>query len=499
MGSMSTTITPPSAPMTDVNSMLAGIGNDFFAGADSIPVPVSDPDTGSDTPVETPVETAETDTAAETPVETQADDAAPDYTGDAPAADLVPEGAEPVEDGTIKTKDSKGKYKYQLEEARYRTVYGNHQLAQQAAELLHEPLTLDTIKLHHDAFQANERLFDHVTSGDPARQADVVNSLITEMQSALADGETGVDPTIPFAETVYSSLRDNAPDAYAHLRLQSARDLLSEMYEQAASSGNRNLFSAAQQMAITLAGVGPKPAGMTDAQYAAQVRQATENSQIPFHTLNEMSEIIRTEDPATALARENAELKARLNGKAGPSPTEQFATWNQTNQEAVNKSIFDDAVQPTLAPVADGWKDFPDDYQRLVVDPLNNEVTKALRSDQDLIRRTADLRNQAKRATSEAIRQQKGEEIRELYVNRARMAMEKAKGPILTSAANALKGLSVVNNQRRSAAQTRTTPSGTGAPVKTSVLPTDIAQFKGNMFDSKTAMKQALAALNSGR
>lgn len=490
---MATTLTPPSAPLTDTSSMLAGIGTDFFADTGSIPVPVSDDAPVDDTPAAEEPAVSEP-LAEETPVaeETPAPDA--------PAVDATPantDAPEEVEEGVIRTKEN-GKYKFRLDEGRYKTVMSNHVLAREATEAIGEPLTLDAIKLRNEAYILNERLFDHVTSGDPARQADVVNNLLSEMKQAYDSGETGVDPSIPFATTIYDSLRDQAPDAYAHLRLQAARDFLTEMYEQASSSKNKDLFSAAQQMAITLAGVGPKPEGMTNEQYAAHIRNAAGQSQIPFHTLNEMEGLVRTEDPNTALARENAELRARLDGRTTTTQTEQFGTWRQSNQQAVNKAIFEDAVQPTLASVADDWKTFPDDYKRLVVDPLNNEITNALRSDQVLIQKTRDLQARAQRATSEPKRQEIGAEIQQLYVNRAKLAADQAKAPILKSAANALKGLSVQNNDRRAAGQNRTAPNGTGTPVKHSVIP-EVAQFKNGLFDSGTAMKQAMAALNNGR
>ncbi len=470
-----------------------------MSAADSITVPASD-DAPIETPAveETPVETpAVEEPSTEEPAveEPTTEEPAPDATA---AAEPTAEPTEELEEGIIKSKDAKGKYKYNLDENRYKTVYGNHQLVQKAAELLHEPLTLEGIEQFQKVNTAHDRMWDHLTSGDPAQQSNVIKEFITEMQAAHTDGETGVDPSIPFAAAVYENLRDNAPEAYASLRLQAARDLLTEMYEQAAASKNRDLYSSAQQMAITLAGVGPKPEGMTNEQYAAHIKEVTENSQIPFHTLQEMDGLVRTEDPTSALARENAELKARLAGRTTATQTEQFGTWTQNNQQSVNKAIFEDAVQPTLASVADGWKDFPDDYKRLVVDPLNNEVTNALRSDQDLIQRTKELRARAQRATSESKRQEIGAEIQQLFVNRARIAADKAKGPIFNSGANALKGLSATNNTRRAAAQTRTAPNGTGTPVKHSVLP-EAPQFKNGMFDSGTAMKQALAAFNTGR
>lgn len=484
--------------MTDVNSMLASVPTDFFSSAADVPIPASE--VSDDAPIDdTLIDAAPEETAVE---ETPAIDEPAD---DEPAVDAAPadpatpsEPAEDLEEGIIKSKDAKGKYKYNLEESRYKTVYGNHQMVQKAADILGEPLTLDGIEQMQRVSLAHDRLWDHVTSGDPAQQALVVNEFIKEMQTAQSAGETGVDPTIPFAETIYSTLRDQAPDAYAHLRLQAARDLVGEMFETAAGSKNQQLFSAAQHFAATLAGIGPKPAGMTDTQYAQQIREVTGRSNIPFHTLTEMEGLVRGEDPQSALARENAELKAQLNGRTASTGTEQFSTWRSSNIQEVNKSVYDDAVLPSLSTVADKWKDFQDDYKRLVVDPLNGEVTKAVRADSVLNQRVADLTAQAQRATSEARRREIGNDIKQLFLNRARLAADKAKGPILKFAAEALQGRSAQTNGRRTAAQTRTAPAGTGTPVRQSVLP-PAASFKNGMFDTATAMKQAMALVNTGR
>ena len=77
-----------------------------------------------------------------------------------------------------------------------------------------------------------------------------MNFLLSEMKSAQEAGEVGADPTIPFAETVYTSLRDQAPDAYAKSPpdgwqgISSARCL-----DHAARTGDQALYSSAMHMA----------------------------------------------------------------------------------------------------------------------------------------------------------------------------------------------------------------------------------------------------------
>lgn len=477
--------------MTDVTSMLAGIPADIMSSAGEIATPEPEPEwtpPTDDAPAEP--ETAAEPESSEAPASDPASE--PDATGTSAAPDT-----DALDEGTIKTKDDKGKYKYQLEEGRYKTVYGNHQLVRQATDAIGEPLTLDAITLRNEAYQAQERLYDHLTSGEPARQADVVKFILSEMRTAQADGETGVDPSIPFAETVYSTLRDEAPEAYGALRMHASRDLLGEMYAAAAADNDLGLMGSAQRFSAKLAGVGPKPADMPDAQYAQLIRDSAAKFDIPFHTTQEMATLGRGEDPTDAIRRENAQLKAQLEGRTHVGAAEQYTQWDKSNTQQVNKAVEDDAVLPALASVADSWKAFPDDYKRLVVDPLTREVSKIVRGDQALLKQVADLRDRAKRATSESVRQRLGSDIQTLFVNKARIAAESASVPILKFATDTLKGRSVQINERHTAAQSRTAPNGTGTPVKQSVMPAEIASFKGGVFDSGTAMKQAIAALQA--
>ncbi len=474
--------------------MMSVVPADLFAGIDDTPDVSTDDTPADDSPADDgidvpdsigdePTEEPAVEEPAEEPVAAAADETKP------PATD------EDLPEGVRKGKDRKGKEGYFLEQNRYETFHGNHKLVQQATELIGEPLTTEAVKLHHDAYLGQERLFTNLNSGDPAAQTDVVRYLIQEMHGAREAGETGVDPTIPFAASVYETLRENSPDGYANLRLLAARDFIGEMFETAARSNNGSLFSSAQHFAATVAGIGPKPPEMTPEQYVAHVREVTGRMKIPFHTPAEMQSLGKREDPAVALARENAQLRSQLNGRTTTSSAAQFDTWSKANVQTVNKAVFTEVVQPALQSVEASWKKFPADYQDLVVDRLNRLVAKDVKADPALDRRLSDLSVQARRATSEQVRARVGDQIRQLIVNRAKIATEKHKPSVLKFAAESLKGRSDATHERRNGAQTRTAPQGTSAPVKRSLAP-DITGFKNNVFDTSIAMKQMLQAIN---
>ncbi len=477
--------------------MMSVVPADLFTGAADIPEPGADTDDTIETsdPISDP-EPAIADTPAieepeieDEPAETEEPVAAEpaDKTPAATTEDELPEGVR-------KGKDRKGKDGYFLEENRYQTFHTNHKLVQEGTQLLGEPLTADSIKLRNDAYLGQERLFTNLNSGDPVAQADVVGYILKEMTGARDNGEVGIDPTVPFAQAVYNTIRDNAPDAYATLRLQAGRDLVGEMFDAAAKAGDQHLFSSAQRFAAAIANVGPKPADMTDGQYAEHVREVTGRMEVPFYTLAEMQGLVRAEDPMVAARKRIAELESKVNGRSQAGTAEQYDTWSKNNIKAVNTAVLDDAVKPSLASVEAGWKNFPDDYKRLVIDPLHREVVSAIKADPILDQQVKDLQVRARRATSEQVRQQLGTQIQQLFVNRAKLAVEQKAKPIVKFAADWLKGRSDQTHERRNSAQTRTTPKGPSAPVRTSLTPPDLG-FKDGVFDSKVAMKQAMALM----
>jgi hypothetical protein len=234
---------------------------------------------------------------------------------------------------------------------------------------------------------------------------------------------------------------------------------------------------------------------MTEAQYLANVREVTGRSETPFFTTDELAGLVKGEDPNAAKDREIAELKAKLNGRTQTGTAEQYDTWNRAHVQSVNKSVFDEGVIPALQSVADAWKAFPDDYRRQVLEPLNREVTAAVKADPALNNRVTELNALARRATSEQVRQRYGDQIRALFVNRAKIAADKAKGPILKTAAEWLQWKSQQTHERRNGAQNRTAPKGPSAPVGHSLVPETIG-FKNGTFDPNTAMKQTMQLLN---
>lgn len=394
---------------------------------------------------------------------------------------------EELPEGVKAGKDRNGKPLMFVEENRWKnSIYPNHQLVQQATQLLGEPLTMEGLKLRNDSLAAQERLFDDLNSADPVTQGNVLGYMLDEMKQAHQNGEVGTDPSVPLAAAFYSTIREKSPEAYANLRFSAAKDLITEMFEQAAHTGSKGLFGSAQQIALTLAGVPADKFGDS-----AYLRQITKNLGIPFHLIDEMPAIAqrRAVDPQSNLRAENERLKAQLNGRTQSTQAEQVASFRQSVNQQIATGMQDEALKPALASVADAWKDHPQEYKELVVDRLNKRIDEVLAADTVFSENIRRLDDRAQRATNPQVKQALGNQIKTAYVNRAKQAAEAVKRPILDFAAKTLAAKASATNGRRDAAQSRTAPKGVTNSVPRSLIPdTPEFKFQGGQYDPKQAM-----------
>jgi hypothetical protein len=400
---------------------------------------------------------------------------------------------EELPEGVVRGKDRNGKPGLFVEDGRWKTIYTNHQLVQRVSEMLGEPATPEALQLRNDAYIAQERLFNDLTSGDPQAQGAVIDYFLEELHRAREQGEVGVDPAVPLATTFYNNIREKSPDGYAALRHQAARDLIGEMFEEASASGDESLWLSAQHFARKLANVGKDIADI------GQVRDIARRMGIPFYAKAEMQGLARGVDPVARLQAENARLQTQLNGRADTNQTAQFDGWFANVSGAVRSSVLDQAVKPALASVEAQWKEFPNDYNDLVVDRLHRKVSETIRADAGFNQRIQLLTDQARRAASAQRRDEIGKQIEQAYTNRAKLAAEAVKRPILEFAANRLKERADQTHARRQSAQNRTAPKGATGAVPRSLTPNNLLQMKDGIFDPKVAAEQARQLLFGAR
>lgn len=399
--------------------------------------------------------------------------------------------AEDLPEGVISGKGKDGKPLYFVDPDRWKnSIYPNHQLVQQASQVIGEPLTMGALQDRQLAFMNQERMFTDLNSGDPTAQKGVLDFILGDMARAVKDGEVGVDPAVPLAQTFYQTLREKSPDAYANLRFSAARDLLSEMFGQASRSNDASLFSAAQHFARTLAGVSADSLKAPNG--VASLRATAERMGIPFHVLEEMPSLARGADPNTQLREQNQQLRAQLDGRQTTNQAEQFGNWQRSTNQAIATGINEDAIKPALASVADAWKPFPAEYQDLVVDRLNKQINATIGADGEFKERIRLLTVQAQRATSQQVRDRITSQIKQAYTHRAQQAADAHKRPILTFAAKWLSERSASNNARRAAGQDKTTPRGATSAVPRSLVPDNIDKSSyttNGVFDPAKAGK----------
>lgn len=414
-------------------------------------------------------EVAPEETPAEEP-EVPAEPAAP--------GEELPEGV---------SRETKG---LRVEESRWKTIYGNHQLVQQGSELIGEPLTKDALELRNNAYLMQEQMYSDLNSADSKLQGQVLDFVLGDMARAQRDGEVGSDPAVPFTQAFYERIQQH-PDAYAQLRFSAAKDLVGEMFTQAAQTNDTALFNAAQHISRVLAGI--KPELLKTPNGIATLRDTTQRMGLPFYLQEEMAGLSRGADPMAQLRAENERLQAQLNGRQVSTQTAQFDTWRTSTNQAIATGILNDAITPALASVADSWKGFPKEYQEQIVTPLQGEVNRVLGEDVAFKERIRQLGSEAQRAVSPQVRERYSQQIKQLYTNRASQIIEAQKRPIIAKAAEWLKGRSAANHARRQAGQSQTAPRGVATAVPRSVIPDNVDRsvFTGSdgLFDPMKAAK----------
>ena len=485
-----------SLPIESVDQMMSMLPADYSEGATSSADTSTDIDTGDadETPEpDTTIDTLDEPPAIEEPepigpvVEPTEEEPKPQPEPPTPETPAVTE--EELPEGARAGKDRQGKEGVFVTKDRWdNTIYASYKTAQQVAEAIGEPLTLEAIQLRNEAFLGQERLITAIKSGDQAEAANVVGWMLDHGIAAHQNGEVGTDPTVPIAQAFYQTLRDKSPDGYANLRFSAAKDLVGELFEHAARTNDPALFNATQHVVRMLSGVSSE--SLKQPNGVANLRAAAERMGLAFHLPEEMPSLARGADPNAQLRAENERLRAQVEGRTTSNQADQFNQWKSATNTAIATGQMDEAIKPALAPVVDAWKDFPNEYQDLVVDRLQKKVDQTLAGDTPFKERIRILGVQAQRATNQAIRDRIAAEIRQAYVNRTKQAVEAHKRPVLEFAANWIKERYASTHDRRQAAQTRTAPKGTSNPVPQSLIPNGVtkADFTTNgVFDVKKA------------
>lgn len=378
-----------------------------------------------------------------------------------PPAEELPEAAAPADElpeGVRKGKDRNGKDGMWLTPQRYEQFHSAHRAIRDFEGVIGEAVTPNALALRERAYMGQERIYTDLNSGDPKAQGSLISHLFGEMKQAQADGLVGTNPIVPFTQEFYKAVKAD-PDAYANLRMDAARDLVNEMYQEAGKSQDANLWRSAGWIAKNL-GLSFKP--------EAEMQNFAQQAADPLHQAN------------TRIQK----LESELSGRQTQDATAQFASWKSSVAASNTAALMNEAILPSIGEEqAAAWQKFPQQYQNLVVGPLNKAVREAISKDAGFNERIKLLDQSAQRATSAQARAGFAEQIKQAFVNRGRLAADAHKGQILKEAGALLKQQNQKTHERRQAARDQRSPQGTRAAVPRSLVPGGAPNRAGTPFN----------------
>jgi hypothetical protein len=473
------------------DDLMAMVPDDFFAKVrgDDDTVDTEDDADGEDDD--------STDEDAEAGDEEPATEEQPE---DAAAKKEAAEQAKPDElpEGVIRGKNKDGKPGLFVEEPRWKTIYGNHQTVQKASEIFGEPVTPEVLQERQEAYIKHTNLYNALLSGDRAEQGEFLTTLLGEMRAAKDAGEIATDATIPFANAFYDTMKAEDLDGYTAVRLRSTQELFQEMADKALASGNGAINLALQHIGCALLGLDPEKMSMSEIVETHKRFGLAFNEQAQFQRLAEE----RKKQPPPSQSSETEQLRQevqtlrdQISGKSATSEAAQYQSWFDSTVDTVRQSLLEEAVKPAMAAYAERWKDYPEQFEQIVLKPLHSKVQEELMKDTQLQARVQQLIAQAKRSPSAQIRSERAATIKQLAIHKALSAVQKEKGPYLKLAANSLVQQANQTHDRRRAGQSRTAPAGTNGSVPHSIVPKSIPDFKDGIFDPDTVRQQIRAVV----
>lgn len=368
---------------------------------------------------------------------------------------------DPLPDGVKRGKDRNGKEGLWVTPERWASIYdGSHKTMKAIEGIAGQPVTPEMFETYSNAFWGQERLYSDILSGDPISQEKVLVHFLDEGARARDAGEIGADPIIPLARTFYSTIKGSLnPDgtvktpghaqAYAALRMQAAKDLIAEMYDEATASGSQALWDSAGHFAKALGQAYRKSAEFEPA-------------------------AARAADPLAVANKRIQELEQQQSGRTANDQAAQFDTWKVNHSKQVSASLLNEAIMPALSETQKAWEKLPggkEAFQDLVVNRLHSKVRDTLLNDLRFNDRIELLDKNARRAPSAQMRATIGDQIKQAHIHRANQAIE-AHLPDIEKFANlAFKEQNAATHQRRTVAATRVAPGGGGSQVKKSLVP----------------------------
>lgn len=407
-------------------------------------------DTAS-TPTETPADDTSdtgdvTDSAPEldAPESPEAPETTEEPTEEPPAADPAkptPEQTDVPEGATMRERN--GKKEYVFPEERGKTVYAGYKLAQEAEQLLGEPLTREALKARQDAHEWLETQKIEFVSPDPGEQANVFQNMFREAAQALAAGEIGHDPLETVGEAFLTTLQNTAPEHYERAERWVMQGVIDKLYQAAAESNNEKLLRTVQNL---------------DHHYSGKYVRDEDLAR-------------RTPDAITRREQELARREQQIQQHQQRQAQARWNTWHNNTKSTIGESVKTVIAQQIPDAVQQAFAKMPNGTQRIenIKQLLDLEVKNAIRGDQNWRQQNANLFKQAEMAPSEQRRQAIAQQIVQRYEQRARQVLAAKAKQILDAETLSLKQANAATHQRQQAAANQKGAVGGSRPPARSI------------------------------
>jgi hypothetical protein len=351
---------------------------------------------------------------------------------------------EPVDDGIKERLKANGNKEYVVRQAQFERFRQHEQAVKQFQEVFGEPPTPELLQDAASARLAQVAMMTDFMSGDPQAHENFLGEFQRIANEAVQRGEVAQDPMTALAERFPDFLSQHNPEAHGRLSEKVVRSTLDDLYDAAQQSGDANLWRAIQNI---------------DNKIFKKYRPEASMTARPDPVDQRLQTVMQREQRLTQ--KEQQESAARWTSRLKGAQTQ-------------NLQAASEAIAATLQPVEAAYQKFPEAFDGIKT-KMNSLVENAIKQDTNWVAYQEKLVQQMRTTTSE----QKRDAIQAQIVSRHRTKVQSILDPsvnetvrkILNQNAQAVKQQSDLKHQRSQNAAQRREP-GTGAPAKTSLLPT---------------------------
>jgi hypothetical protein len=398
------------------------------------PAPAADP--VKDTAVDEPA--IADDPIDETP-EPVVDEPAADDPAAPPAEEAPKDTADDLPEDAVVRVGRNGKEEVVYPKARGMAIYAGYKTAQEAEQILGEPLTPDALTSRQTSHEWLSAQNMDAISPNPKEQGYVFANLFRTAAEAISRGEISHDPLETMGEAFLNTMAQVSPENHQRTVNFVLNQHIQQMYDEAAQTSDVKLW------------------------------KTTQNLDYKLNNTFLKDEDMRTRTKPTVDSREQ-DLRQREQNIAQHQRQQQkvaWEGWNTGTKSSIQQSV-DSAVNEAIpAELRKSFESSPEGKDRLAntIRLLNVEIREALNGDQKWVSATRDLYTRASRAASEEVRESLRTQIVQRYQARARQVIAANAAKIIGAQSAGLKTANAAKHNKLAEAQQQKNTPGTGTPA----------------------------------